>query len=90
MFYSKNLSPNGPNYTHFQSDDFDDLYVESLSQTNDSVRYLTYSKMDKMIMDKAVIVPLYYDQVLRFTQKDIIGLKNNPMNLLNLKRVKKK
>ena len=41
-------------------------------------------------MDKAVIVPLYYDQVFRFTQKDIIGLKNNPMNLLNLKRVKKK
>ena len=90
LFYSKNLSPSGPNYTHFQSDDFDDLYVESLSQTNDSVRYLIYSKMDKMIMDKAVIVPLYYDQVLRFTQKDIIGLKNNPMNLLNLKRLKKK
>ena len=90
LFYSENLSPNGPNYTHFQSDEFDDLYVESLSQTNDSVRYLTYSKMDKMIMDKAVIIPLYYDQVLRFTQKDIIGLKNNPMNLLNLKRVKKK
>ena len=89
LFYSENLSPNGPNYTHFQSDDFDDLYVESLSQTNDSVRYLTYSKMDKMIMDKAVIVPLYYDQVFRFTQKDIIGLKNNPMNLLNLKRVKR-
>ncbi len=90
LFYSKNLSPNGPNYTHFQFDEFDDLYLKSLSETNDSIRYLIYSKMDKIIIDKSVIVPLYYDQVFRFTQKDIIGLKNNPINLLDLKRVKKK
>ena len=42
-----------------------------------------------MILDKAAIVPLYYDQVIRFVQKDIIGFESNGMNLLELKTVQK-
>jgi len=45
--------------------------------------------MNKLIMDEAPVVVLYYDQVLRFFQKNITGLTSNPMNLLNLKYVKK-
>ena len=45
--------------------------------------------MDKIIIDNAQIVPLYYDNVLRFTQKNIKGLSNNPINMLNLKYVDK-
>jgi len=48
-----------------------------------------YAEMDRLIMDEAPIVVLYYDMVLRFSQKNIFGLGNNPMNLLTLKRVKK-
>jgi len=40
-------------------------------------------------MQNAPIVPLYYDEVVRFTQKNINGLGNNPINLLTLKTVKK-
>ena len=29
--------------------------------------------MDQMILDEAAIVPLYYDQVIRFVQNDIVG-----------------
>ena len=56
---------------------------------NDSIRYKYYQKMDQMIMDQAVIVPLYYDQVVRFTHKNMEGLGSNPLNLLVLKYVKK-
>jgi hypothetical protein len=35
------------------------------------------------------VVILYYDQVLRFVQKNIHGLGSNPMNLLTLKYVTK-
>jgi len=35
------------------------------------------------------VVILYYDQVLRFYQNNIVGLGSNPMNLLTLKKVKK-
>ena len=45
--------------------------------------------MDQIIIDNAVIVPLYYDKVLRFTQKNVSGLGINPTNLLELKKVRK-
>jgi peptide/nickel transport system substrate-binding protein len=40
-------------------------------------------------MEQSPVVVLYYDQVLRFSQKNIEGLESNPMNLLLLKKVKK-
>ena len=89
LFYSKNHSPNGPNYTHFNNKEFDYLYEKSLSVSNDSLRYIYYNKMDQIIIDNAPIVPLYYDNILRFTQKNIYGLSNNANNMLYLKRVKK-
>ena len=69
LFYSKNHSPNGPNYTHFKSPKFDALYNKSLSEKNDSIRFNLYNQMDQIIIENAPIVPLYYDNVLRFTQK---------------------
>jgi len=45
--------------------------------------------MDSIIIEEAPIVPLYYDQVIRLVHNNISGLNKNPMNLLNLKKVKK-
>jgi len=45
--------------------------------------------MDSLVMDKALMVPLYYDEVIRFTRKNVRGLGVNPINLLDLKRVRK-
>jgi peptide/nickel transport system substrate-binding protein len=45
--------------------------------------------MDSLLIQNAVIVPLYYDRVLRFTQNNISGFESNAMNLLDLKRVVK-
>jgi len=90
MFYSKNLCPKGPNYTRFSSNAFDKEYEETMLITDDSTRYRYYRHMESIIMDESPIIVLYYDQVLRFVQKNISGLGNNPMNLLTLKRVIKK
>ncbi|MDR0603131.1 MAG: ABC transporter substrate-binding protein [Bacteroidales bacterium] len=90
LFYSKNFSPNGPNYTHYYNPAFDKLYEQSQSTNNDSLRFSLYQQMDNLIMEDAPVVILYYDRVLRFTQKDIEGLENNAMNLLTLKKVRKK
>jgi peptide/nickel transport system substrate-binding protein len=89
LFYSNNFCPNGPNYTHFKNEEFDKLYEQSLSETDNKSRIVLYQKMDKIIIDNAVVVPLYYDRVLRFTNKNITGFKSNAMNLLDLKRVRK-
>ena len=87
LFYSENFSPNGPNYMHFKSQEYDDLYKKSFMTTNDVERYKLYRKMDSLIISEAPIVPLYYDQFARFNQKNVRGLTSNPINLLHLKNV---
>ncbi len=89
LFYSKNFTPKGPNYTLFKNDKYDQLYERALSEINDSTRYELYREMDRIIIENAPVVPLYYDRVLRFVRKDVQGLGSNSMNLLTLKKVKK-
>ncbi len=89
LFCSKNFTPGGPNYTHFKNNAFDELYEQSIKETNDSVRFKLYKKMDSIIIEEAPVVPLYYDEVIRFTQKNINHSGINPVDLLSLKKVKK-
>jgi len=90
LFYTPNFSPAGPNYTHFSSAVFDELYRDCYLISNDSVRGQKYMQMDRLLIEEPPVVVLYYDEVLRFTRKNIIGLGSNPLNLLTLKQVIKK
>ena len=89
LFYSKNWAPNGPNYTHFKNQQFDEWYIQAAAETEDSLRLRLYQKMDSLVISQAPVVPLYYDQVLRFYPKTITGLEGNALNLLTLKTVRK-
>ncbi|SDB23992.1 peptide/nickel transport system substrate-binding protein [Flavobacteriaceae bacterium MAR_2010_188] len=89
LYYSENFAPNGPNYSHFKSEQFDTWYQEAFSENDIAKRELLYTKMDSLVMSQAPIVPLFYDEVIRFTRKNVQGLGINPINLLELKRVKK-
>jgi len=89
LFYSRNKTPYGPNYTHFNNKEFDNLYEKSKKITDDELRSEIYSSMENLIMKEAPVVVLYYDKVLRFVRKNIEGMDPNPMNLLFLKGVKK-
>ena len=88
VFYGKNGSP--PNYTRFNDVRFNKLYEEALAATTEAVRYKLYMQMEQIIIEQAPVVPLYYDEVLRFSQNNIEGLTPNALNLLQLKRVKVK
>jgi len=90
LFYSKNFCPQGPNYTHYSNPLFDKWYEQSQRTIDDSARMELYQKMDKLVMEDAPVIVLYYDQVLRFVRNDVENMENNAMNLLVLKRVKKK
>lgn len=87
MFYSENFSPDGPNYTHFINNTFDELYKLSLEENDIQKRINYYQQMDSIVMSESVVIPLYYDQVLRFSRKNIKGLGSNSINLLDLRRV---
>lgn len=89
LFYSKHWSPAGVNYTHFASTEFDRLYERCLSEQNDSARADVFLRMEQILVEEAPVVPLYYDQVVRLVAKNVSGLAVDPMNLINLERVKK-
>lgn len=86
VFYSKNPAP--PNYTRYNNPAFDILYEKALSEKNDSLRYILYQQMDKMIVDDAPIVPLWYDMAIHLVHPHVKNFVPNSLNLLELRRTK--
>ena len=48
-----------------------------------------FKKMNDIIEEKSVMVPLYYDEVYRFYSNDLSDVKTNSFNALLLKEAKK-
>ena len=89
LFYSKNHTPKGPNYTFFSDRNFDELY--KLIGNKKSISYEKISNdLENIIRRYSPIIPLYYDMSVRIVPKNISGLEANAINQLNLKRVVKK
>ena len=87
LFTTINFTPQGPNYTHYSNEKFDELYQKSLTCNDLQERAKIYHEMDSLMMTEAPVVILFYDEVLRFVNKNVEGLGSNPTNMLNLKRV---
>ena len=88
LFTTNNFTPQGPNYTHYSNAKFDELYQKSLTCNNLEERAKIYHEMDSLMMTEAPVVILFYDEVLRFVNKNVEGLGSNPTNMLNLKKVR--
>jgi peptide/nickel transport system substrate-binding protein len=89
VFYSANFCPSGPNYTHFKNDRYDELYRKCRTETNDSLRTSIIAEMNNLLMQEAPVIPLYYDQVSHFVRNNVHGLQTNPVNMLDLRPVRK-
>ena len=81
--------PSPPNYTRFNNQQFDQWYEEAMN-ADDVTRKILYRKMDSLAISLAPIVPLYYDQRMHFLQKNVSGFTANPMNIIDMKWVRKK
>jgi oligopeptide transport system substrate-binding protein len=88
VFYSKNPAP--PNYTRYKNLNFDMLYKKSLQEKNDTIRYNLYQQMDKLIIEDAPVVPLWYDVAIHLVHTNIYNFYPNSLNLLELRKVIKK
>ncbi|MEO8406679.1 MAG: ABC transporter substrate-binding protein, partial [Chitinophagaceae bacterium] len=86
VFYGKNPAP--PNYTRYHNKTFDALYEQSLTITNDSLRYVLYRQMDQLIINDAPVIPLWYDEVVRLVSPRVKGFEPNGLNLLDLRKVR--
>jgi len=87
LFYGKNGAP--PNYTRFSNSEFDRLYEASTLIGDGNERQSIYEAMDSIVIQEAAVIPLYYDEVLSFSQKSISGMVSHPMNILDLRYVTK-
>ncbi|MBL7825184.1 MAG: ABC transporter substrate-binding protein [Saprospiraceae bacterium] len=85
-FYGKNGAP--PNYTGFQNDTFDEKYEAALQETDASKRFVLYREMEKILIEEAPVVFLFYDETAQFADRRLTGMPRNAINLLSLKRVK--
>ena len=85
MFYSKNPAP--PNYTRFKNLAYDRLYENAIQETDENNRLKYYQEMDKILIDEAPVIFLFYDQTAWFVQNHIKNLNPNPINLLKLNGV---
>ncbi len=88
LFYSKNLQPNGSNYTHYVNPKFDKLFEKSQTIIDESVRNDYYTRLDSILMEDSPVMLLYYDKVVRFTRANVSGFAPNPINMLDLRRTK--
>lgn len=88
LFYSANRCPDGANYTRYSNPQYDKLYLQSKSVTDDYQRIRLYRQMDSLVMADAPVVVLYYDQVLHFTHPNVQGLQSNALNALDLRQVR--
>jgi peptide/nickel transport system substrate-binding protein len=66
LCFTKNFSPNGPNYTHFKNNTYDVLYKEVMITSIECLRIEKYKQMDKLVMEEFPIIPLYYGDVICF------------------------
>lgn len=89
LFYSKNFCPEGPNYTHFKSEEFDKLYEESILLNENDLRMDYNRRMDSLVAEGQAIAPLFYGQAVKFLPKTLVGLSRSPVNMLDLRRVRK-
>jgi peptide/nickel transport system substrate-binding protein len=48
-----------------------------------------YQAADRIIVDEAPVVPLWYDRVIRLAQPGISGFQPTAQNLLELRRTRK-
>ena len=89
VFYGSNFAPNGPNKTHFVNNEFDRCYEKLGDLREKQARKDLTEHMDRLIMQEAPVLILYYDEVIQLTSKCILDLPINGMNVLKLDNVKK-
>lgn len=89
LFYSKNITPKGPNRVGYSNPVVDKMYEDALKITDFDQRKKIYDEMQKIVIEDAVWLNLYYNQKVYLLQKNIEGFYIDGLNIINLKYTKK-
>lgn len=89
LFYSKMASPKGLNDTRFTHRSVDSLYESALwPGLKPEQRFNAYNEMERIIIEEAPWVFLYYTVNYRLAQTSVIGLRPGVFGTISLERVR--
>ena len=89
LFYSKNITPKGPNRVGYDNPVIDEMYEKALKVTDFGERKKIYDEMQKIVIEDAAWLYLYYNQKIYLLQKNIEGFYVDGLNIINVKYAKK-
>lgn len=89
LFYSKNITPKGPNRVGYSNPVVDKMYEDALVITDFNERKKIYDEMQKIVIEDAAWLNLYYNQKVYLLHKNIEGFYIDGLNIINLKYTKK-
>jgi peptide/nickel transport system substrate-binding protein len=85
LFYSKNHSPIGPNYTHYTNKAADSLYELAMKLTDFNTRAKLYNEMEEIVLEDSPWIILYYNQIIYLKNKRLKGMYIDGLNTIILK-----
>jgi len=92
LFYGKNVPPSlkeksFPNFARYINPEFDRFYEAGLTAKTTEEAYQYFLEAEKILMDDAPIVVLWYDEGYRLLQSNVKNFPNNPMQLRDYSEV---
>ncbi|MCX7878178.1 MAG: ABC transporter substrate-binding protein [Ignavibacteria bacterium] len=85
LLYSRNSTPNGPNYTHYRNPVADSLYELALKITDFEKRVKLYNEMENVVMEDAPWIIIYYNEVVYLKTKRVSNMYIDGLNTLIIK-----
>ena len=86
LFYGQYPAP--PNYTRYSNQDYDRLYNQAMESKSPEGKMQLYHEMNRVIVEDAPVIFLFYDETANFYQKDIQGMPANGVNFLNPEKIR--
>lgn len=88
LFYGKHVPENYTdrsyiNLGHFKNPKYDSIFVQALAELDRQKRYRLFSMAEKILMQEAALVPLFYDENSRLVQKNLKNVSENPLNYMD-------
>lgn len=89
LFTTASRAPAGPNYTRYSNPSVDAWYDEAQRTADPERRFKLYARMDSVLASEVPAIFLLHPEVIRFVRAEVEGLTVDPMNQLDLRRVRK-
>ncbi len=88
LFDADLKAPHGPNYTQFAHPEVQELLHKATRLAPGPDRQALVRQIEWLLRQEMPVIPVYYDVSQRFIGPNVTGMEPNPMNHLDLRKVR--